>query len=140
MTIKLKPLGDRLIVRAIEGEETTEGGIVVPDTAKEKPQKGKVLAVGLGNVDEETGKRTRLDVEVGDEVLYAKYHGTEIKVEGEELLVLREADVIAAVGSTKASERIPHSSDTRGPAAHPDVPRLRREVAEDINRLFELAE
>jgi chaperonin GroES len=93
--MKLKPLGDRLIVRAIEEEETTASGIVLPDTAKEKPQKGKVLAVG----DEDTGKRTPLDVAEGDEVLYSKYGGTEIKVDGEELLVLRESDVLAKVQS-----------------------------------------
>jgi chaperonin GroES len=95
--LKLKPLGDRLIVRAIEEEETTVSGIVLPDTAKEKPQKGKVLAVGDGKINEDTGKRTPLDVKEGDEVLYSKYGGTEIKVDGEELLVLRESDVLAKV-------------------------------------------
>ena len=95
--MNLKPLGDRLIVRAIEAEETTASGIVLPDTAKEKPQKGKVLAVGDGKVNEDTGKRTPLDVAEGDEVLYSKYGGTEIVVEGEELLVLRESDVLAKV-------------------------------------------
>jgi chaperonin GroES len=97
MAIKLKPLGDRLIVRAIEEEETTASGIVLPETAKEKPQKGTVLAVGDGKINEDTGKRTPLDVAVGDEVLYSKYGGTEIKVDGEELLVLRESDVLAKV-------------------------------------------
>jgi chaperonin GroES len=97
--MNLKPLGDRLIVRAIEAEETTASGIVLPDTAKEKPQKGKVLAVGDGKVNEDTGKRTPLDVAEGDEVLYSKYGGTEIIVEGEELLVLRESDVLAKVQS-----------------------------------------
>ena len=95
--LKLKPLGDRLIIRAIEEEETTVSGIVLPDTAKEKPQKGKVLAVGDGKINEDTGKRTPLDVKEGDEVLYSKYGGTEIKVDGEELLVLRESDVLAKV-------------------------------------------
>ena len=95
--MKLKPLGDRLILRAIEEEETTASGIVLPDTAKEKPQKGKVLAVGDGRVNEDTGKRTPMDVAEGDEVLYSKYGGTEIKVDGEELLVLRESDVLAKV-------------------------------------------
>ena len=95
--MKLKPLVYRLIVRAIEEEETTASGIVLPDTAKEKPQKGKVLAVGDGKVNEDTGKRTPLDVSEGDEVLYSKYGGTEIKVDGEELLVLRESDVLAKV-------------------------------------------
>jgi chaperonin GroES len=95
--MQLKPLGDRLIVQALEEEETTASGIVLPDTAKEKPQKGKVLAVGDGKVSEETGKRTPLDVSEGDEVLYSKYGGTEIKVDGEDLLVLRESDVLAKV-------------------------------------------
>jgi chaperonin GroES len=95
MKLKLKPLGDRLIVRATEEEEASASGIVLPDTAKEKPQKGKVLAVGDGKLSEETGKRTPLDVAEGDEVLYSKYGGTEIKVDGEELLVLRESDVLA---------------------------------------------
>jgi chaperonin GroES len=95
--MNLKPLGDRLIVRAIEEEATTASGIVLPDTAKEKPQKGKVVAVGDGKVNEDTGKRTPLDVSEGDEVLYSKYGGTEISVDGEELLVLRESDVLAKV-------------------------------------------
>jgi chaperonin GroES len=97
--MKLKPLGDRLIVRAVEEEETTAGGILLPDTAKEKPQKGKVLAVGDGRIGEDTGKRIPLDVSEGDEVLYSKYGGTEIKVDGEDLLVLRESDVLAKVQS-----------------------------------------
>jgi chaperonin GroES len=95
--MKLKPLGDRLIVRAIEEEATTAGGILLPDTAKEKPQKGKVLAVGDGKMSEDSGKRIPVDVSEGDEVLYSKYGGTEIKVDGEELLVLRESDVLAKI-------------------------------------------
>jgi chaperonin GroES len=94
--MKLKPLGDRLIVRAIEEEETTASGLVLPDTAKEKPQKGKVLAVGDGKLDD-GGKRIPLDVKKDDEVLYSKYGGTEIKIDGEDLLVLRESDVLAKV-------------------------------------------
>src|SRR4051812_3650699 len=94
-SMKLKPLGDRLIVKAVEEEETTASGLVLPDTAKEKPQKGKVIAVGDGRWDDEGEKRIPLDVSEGDEVLYSKYGGTEIKVEGEELLVLRESDVLA---------------------------------------------
>ena len=93
--MKLKPLGDRVIVRAIEEEETTAGGILLPDTAKEKPQKGKVLAVGDGKLSEDTGKRIPLDVSEGDEVVYSKYGGTEIKLDGEDLLVLRESDLLA---------------------------------------------
>ena len=95
--MNLKPLGDRLIVKAIEEEETTASGIVLPDTAKEKPQKGKVVAVGDGAWDEDGEKRIPLDVAEGDEVLYSKYGGTEIKVDGDDLLVLRESDVLAKV-------------------------------------------
>src|SRR5689334_14000722 len=94
--MKLKPLGDRLIVKAVEEDTTTASGIVLPDTAKEKPQKGKVLAVGDGKLDDD-GKRVPLDVAEGDEVLYSKYGGTEITVDGEDLLVLRESDVLAKV-------------------------------------------
>ena len=95
--MNLKPLGDRLIVKAVEEEETTASGIVLPDTAKEKPQKGEVLAVGDGAWDEDGDKRIPLDVAAGDIVLYSKYGGTEVKVDGEDLLVLRESDVLAKV-------------------------------------------
>ena len=95
--MNLKPLGDRLIVKAVEEEETTASGIVLPDTAKEKPQKGEVLAVGDGAWDEDGEKRIPLDVATGDIVLYSKYGGTEVKVDGEDLLVLRESDVLAKV-------------------------------------------
>jgi chaperonin GroES len=95
--MKLKPLGDRVVVQPVEEEETTASGIVLPDTAKEKPQKGKVLAVGDGKWDEDGAKRIPLDVAKGDEVLYSKYGGTEITVDGEDLLVLRESDVLAKV-------------------------------------------
>jgi chaperonin GroES len=95
--MKLKPLGDRLIVKPIEEEETTASGIVLPDTAKEKPQKGKVVAVGDGKWDEDGEKRIPLDVAEGDEVLYSKYGGNDIVVDGEDLLVLKEADVLAKV-------------------------------------------
>jgi chaperonin GroES len=96
--MKLKPLGDRLIVRAIEEELTTASGLVLPDTAKEKPQMGMVLAVGDGKLDED-GKRIPLDVKKDDQVLYSKYGGTEIKDpdSGEDLLVLRESDILAKV-------------------------------------------
>jgi chaperonin GroES len=96
--MKLKPLGDRVIVKAIEEEETTASGIVLPDTAKEKPQRGKVLAAGDGKWDEDGEKRIPLDVAEGDEVLYSKYGGTEIVVDGDDLLVLRESDLLAKVG------------------------------------------
>ena len=94
--MKLKPLGDRLIVRPVEEEETTASGIVLPETAKEKPQKGSVVAVGDGAIAED-GTRRPLDVSEGDEVLYSKYGGTDITVEGEDLRVLRESDVLAKV-------------------------------------------
>ena len=97
--MKLKPLGDRLIVRALEEETTTASGIVLPDTAKEKPQRGEVIAAGDGRYDEDGEKRIPLDVQAGDKVLYSKYGGTEIKVEGEDLLVLRESDVLAKIES-----------------------------------------
>ena len=96
--MKLKPLGDRLIVKAVEEEETTSSGIVLPDTAKEKPQRGKVLAVGDGKIGDDN-QRVPLDVSEGDEVLYSKYGGTDITVDGDELLVLRESDVLAKVES-----------------------------------------
>jgi chaperonin GroES len=96
--MKLKPLGDRLIVKPIEEEETTASGIVLPDTAKEKPQKGKVVAVGDGKWDEDGEKRIPLDVAEGDEVLYSKYGGSDIVVDGEDLLVLKESDVLAKLG------------------------------------------
>jgi len=93
----LKPLGDRLIVRAVEEEETTASGLVLPDTAKEKPQKGTVIAVGDGKWDEDGEKRIPLDVAEGDQILYSRYGGTEINYEGEDLLVLRESDVLAKI-------------------------------------------
>jgi chaperonin GroES len=93
--MKLKPLGDRVLVRPVEEEETTASGIVLPDTAKEKPQKGKILAAGDGKLED--GKRIPLDVSEGDEVLYSKYGGTDITVDGEDLLVLRESDILAKV-------------------------------------------
>ena len=94
--MKLKPLGDRLIVKAVEEEETTASGIVLPDTAKEKPQRGKVLAVGDGKFGDDN-ERVPIDVAEGDEVLYSNYGGTEITIDGEDLLVLRESDVLAKV-------------------------------------------
>jgi chaperonin GroES len=94
--MKLKPLGDRLIVKPLDEEETTASGIVLPDTAKEKPQKGSVLAVGDGAKNDD-GNRIPLDVSEGDTVLYSKYGGTEVKVDGDDLLVLRESDVLAVV-------------------------------------------
>ena len=94
MAVKLQPLADRLVVKPIEREEITKGGIVLPDTVKEKPQEGEVLAVGRGRLSDE-GKLIAMDVKVGDIVIYAKYGGTEIKIEDEELVILRESDILA---------------------------------------------
>ena len=94
MAIKLEPLADRLVVRPIEKEEVTKGGIFLPDTAKEKPQEGEVLAVGPGRISDD-GDRIAMDVKVGDVIIYAKYGGTEIKIDDEELMILRESDILA---------------------------------------------
>nr|WP_214108809.1 co-chaperone GroES [Acrocarpospora catenulata] len=95
--VPVKPLGDRIVVQPLEAEQTTASGLVIPDTAKEKPQEGKVLAVGPGNWDESGSKRVPLDVNEGDVVLYSKYGGTEVKYGGEEYLVLSARDVLAIV-------------------------------------------
>ncbi|MDD4875722.1 MAG: co-chaperone GroES [Dehalococcoidales bacterium] len=94
MAVKLQPLADRLVVKPIEREEVTKGGIVLPDTVKEKPQEGKVLAVGPGRLSDD-GKRIAMDVKVGDTIIYAKYGGTDIKIENEDLVILRESDILA---------------------------------------------
>jgi len=96
MSLKLKPLGNRLVVEPLEAEEVTAGGIVLPETAKEKPQKGTVLSIGPGERDDK-GKRIEMDVQTGDTVLYAKYAGTEIKVDGKKLLILKETDILAII-------------------------------------------
>lgn len=93
--MKLQPLGDRVIVKAMESEEKTKSGIVLPETAKEKPQEGEVIAVGSGRYEE--GKRVPLEVKQGDKIIYSKYGGTEVKVEGEEYLILSERDILAIV-------------------------------------------
>ena len=94
MAVKLQPLADRLVVKPIEREEVTKGGIFLPDTAKERPQEGEVMAVGPGRLTDD-GKRVAMDVKVGDVVIYAKYGGTELKVDDEELIILRESDILA---------------------------------------------
>ena len=96
MSVQVTPLHDRVLVRRLEEKEVIKGGIIIPDSAKEKPQEGEVVAVGEGRKNDD-GKRIPLDVKEGDEVLYSKYGGTEIKVDGEDLLVLRESDVLAKV-------------------------------------------
>jgi len=94
MAAKLQPLADRLVVKPIEREEVTKGGIVLPDTAKEKPQEGEVIAVGPGRKSED-GKLIPMDIKKGDIIIYAKYGGTEIKIDDEELIILRESDILA---------------------------------------------
>ena len=100
MATKLQPMGDRLVVKPMESEEKTKSGIILPDTAKEKPQEGKVIGVGSGRITDE-GKRIPMDVEVGDIVIYAKYGGSEIKVDGEDLIIMRESDILAKKVSKK---------------------------------------
>ena len=94
--MKLKPLQDRILVQRIEEEKTTKGGIIIPDTAKEKPAEGKVVAVGSGKVGED-GKRVALDIKKGDRILFGKYSGTEVKISGEDYLILREDDVLGII-------------------------------------------
>jgi len=94
--MKIRPLQDRILVKRIDEEETTKGGIIIPDTAKEKPQEGKVIAVGKGKVGDD-GKLHQLDVKKGDKVLFSKYSGTEVNIEGEEHLIIREDDVLGVI-------------------------------------------
>jgi chaperonin GroES len=94
MAIKLQPLADRVVVKPIQKEEVTKGGIYLPDTAKEKPQEGEVVAVGPGRVGED-GKRIAMDVKVGDKVIYSKYGGSEIKIDDVDMIILRESDILA---------------------------------------------
>ncbi len=96
MSLKLKPLGSRVVIEPVEQEEITAGGIVLPETAKEKPQKGTVIAVGAGDRNDK-GERIQMDVKEGDVILFAKYSGTEIKLDGKKLLILRESDILAIV-------------------------------------------
>ena len=100
MAVNLEPLADRLVVKPIEREEVTKGGIFLPDTAKERPQEGEVIAAGPGRLTED-GKRIAMDVKVGDIVIYARYGGTEIKVDDDELIILRESDILAKKSEAK---------------------------------------
>ena len=93
--VSVTPLADRVVVRSLEGHEQTRGGLFIPDTAKEKPQEGEILAVGAGRFDD--GKRVPMEVKVGDKVLFGKYSGTEVVIDGEQLLILRESDVLAVL-------------------------------------------
>ena len=104
MAVKVTPLHDRVIIRRIEEKESVKGGIIIPDTAKEKPQEGEVIAVGAGKL--EKGQRIPLDVEVGDRVLFGKYSGTDIKLDNEEYLILREEEILAKLsGAAKSARR-----------------------------------
>ncbi len=96
MALKIKPLHDRVVIKRIEQEEVRKGGIIIPDTAKEKPQQGEVVAVGPGRIDNE-GKRVEMSVKVGDKVIFGKYAGTEVKIDGEEYLIMREDDILAVL-------------------------------------------
>ena len=97
MALKLKPLADRVVVRALEAEEKTAGGLIIPDTAKEKPQQGEILAVGPGKAGDD-GSIIKMEVKVGDKVLYGKYSGTEVRIDGDDYLIMRESDIFAIVG------------------------------------------
>jgi chaperonin GroES len=95
--MKFRPLGDRVVVRRVKEDQKTPGGIIIPDTVQEKPQEGEIIAVGPGAIDEKTGKRTPLEVKPGDFVLFGKWSGTEVKVDGEELLIMKESDVMGVL-------------------------------------------
>jgi chaperonin GroES len=101
---KFRPLHDRVLVRRVKEEEKTKGGIIIPDTAQEKPQEGEVIAVGSGARDE-AGKLIELDVKVGDRILFGKWSGTEVKIDGEELLIMKESDVLGVIDAPKASKK-----------------------------------
>jgi chaperonin GroES len=92
-----RPLHDRVVIKRLEGEEKTKGGIIIPDTAKEKPQEGRVIAVGLGGRDER-GKLTPIDVKAGDRILFGKWSSTEVKIDGDDLLIMKESDILGVVG------------------------------------------
>jgi chaperonin GroES len=106
MAVRITPLHDRILVRRVEQAETTRGGIVIPDTAKDKPQEGEVMAVGRGKMNEE-GKVRPLDVKEGDRILFAKYAGSEIKLDGEEFLILREDEVLGILTGTRKEKEEP---------------------------------
>ena len=98
MSVNIKPLEDRILVKTLDAEQTTASGLVIPDTAKEKPQEGEVIAVGPGRFNEDGDERIPMDISVGDKVIYSKYGGTEVKYSGEEFLILSARDVLAVVG------------------------------------------
>jgi chaperonin GroES len=100
--MKFRPLGDRVVVRRIKEDQKTAGGIIIPDTVAEKPQEGEVISIGPGGIDEKTGKRTPLEVKVGDRVLFGKWSGSEVKLDGEELLIMKESDIMGVLEGKKA--------------------------------------
>jgi chaperonin GroES len=102
--MKFRPLGDRVVVRRIKEDTKTAGGIIIPETAQEKPQEGEIISVGPGAVDEKTGKRTPLEVKPGDSVLFGKWSGTEVKIDGEELLIMKESDIMGVIEGRKAKK------------------------------------
>ena len=102
--MSFRPLHDRVLVRRIDADEKTAGGIIIPDTAKEKPQRGEIIAVGAGTRTED-GKLVPLDVKVGDEVLFGKWSGTEVKIDGEDLLIMKESDILGVVEATKSAKK-----------------------------------
>ena len=102
--MKFRPLHDRVVIRRIEGEEKTKGGIIIPDTAKEKPQEGEVIAAGPGARDE-SGKLVLLDLKAGDRVLFGKWSGTEVKIDGDDLLIMKEADVMGVIEGESAAKK-----------------------------------
>ncbi|MBV9433969.1 MAG: co-chaperone GroES [Hyphomicrobiales bacterium] len=102
--MKFRPLHDRVVVRRLEGEEKTKGGIIIPDTAKEKPQEGEIIAVGSGARDE-SGKLVPLDVKAGDRILFGKWSGTEVKIDGEDLLIMKESDIMGVLEGTAARRK-----------------------------------
>ena len=102
--MKFRPLHDRVLIQALEGEEKTAGGVIIPDTAKEKPQEGKVVAVGPGGRDE-TGKVQALDVQVGDRVLFGKWSGTEVKIEGADYVIMKESDILGVIEAVRSVKK-----------------------------------
>jgi chaperonin GroES len=116
VNMKFRPLHDRVVVRRIDAEEKTAGGIIIPDTAKEKPQQGEVLAVGPGKRDE-TGKLVALEVREGDQILFGKWSGTEVKIDGEDLLIMKEDDIMGVVEGAAAKSKGSAASTTRRVAA-----------------------
>ena len=103
--MKFRPLGDRVVVRRIKEDQKTAGGIIIPDTVAEKPQEGEIISVGPGAIDEKTGKRTPLEVKPGDVVLFGKWSGTEVKIDGEDLLIMKESDIVGVLEGVAARRK-----------------------------------